>query len=112
MTLSAAEAKEKCIAMWEHIAENITDKEWRANMGTPKMKAIGELFPDDKYPEAGCFLCATNMACSDCPLGTPHCQTVGQPYWDFLCSMVGDYKEASAAAKRLVEKVRAWEVEA
>lgn len=110
MTISAVEAKEKCIAMWEHIAENITDKEWRGKTYNPegwKRKAIEELGWIDERPIFNCYICAVCF-CPECPLG-PGCD----PYGSFCsAATTSHYARASAAAKRLVEKVRAWEVEA
>jgi hypothetical protein len=78
--ITKQEAKEKCIKMWEYIAEHITDKEWRdGRSGRYDIKAMA-------YG--------------------------GQPYNSFGNHIKAyKYARASAAATRLVEKVKKWEVD-
>lgn len=114
--LTKQEAKEKCIKMWEYIAEHITDKEWRDGLlGRDNIKgtAIYELWPPPaEIPEHYCFLCACGDGCSHCPLATPHCDWDKQPYNSFGTHIKArKYARAQRAAERLVEKVRAWECE-
>lgn len=128
--LTKQEAKEKCIAMWEHIAEHITDKEWRDTaieeggevdkVDAFKEYAIEELFPDDS-PNSGCYLCEYNEqnvadddTCRDCPLSEGYvggCMHGGRPF-DSFCNNLYEqrYARAQRAAERLVEKVKNWEV--
>ncbi len=114
--LTKQEAKEKCIKMWEHIAEHITDAEWRDGVSgrdNIKLKAFYALNLFQFVPEHCCFLCecGSSFDCGYCPLATPHCDHEGQPYNSFNNHIKAyHYARASAAATRLVEKVRAWEV--
>ncbi len=121
MTLTKKEAKEKCIKMWEHIAEHITDKEWRdkayaLNDDTDVAVKIWtniELWHDPRLPE--CYLCEVfpQVGCEDCPLGPNHvqCGDTSGPWYGFYHALDSSkYKRAKKAANRLVEKVRAWEV--
>ena len=118
MSLSPVEAKTKCIAMWEHIRDNITSKEWRGKTihddypllaADAKWLAVVELYPGDSSLDP-CYLCDYDMNCSDCPLD--FCLDDDSPYMAFReAAYTAHYARASAAANRLVEKVRAWEVE-
>lgn len=133
MRLTLEEAKEKCIAMWEHIAKNVTSRVWRdaakeaeytdAEGGTAKFNerfkwhAIYTLFPKE-HPKCGCYLCDFIVMpdCTSCPLSVDGaiigCQEDGEPFNVWHNYMDNhDYKPAARAALRLVEKVRAWEVE-
>ena len=130
MTLTAQEAKDKCIAMWEHIAANITDKEWRDaarkkygefyySTDVFKRFAIHELYPQDD-PRAQCYFChyrcENDIECPDfCPLNPDpldvgQCCNSDEPF-GLYCIAVENYHYARAAkaAQRLVEQVRAWE---
>ena len=134
--ISKAEAKAKCIAMWEHIAEHITDKEWRNAaksagyldedgdrvVGPDRYKwhAIRALYPEDN-PSSGCYLCQyvredRDSGCDECPLGIfgrdVGCDVEGEPFpsWcTYICNY--DYKEAARVARRLAKMVGAWEVD-
>jgi hypothetical protein len=134
--LTKAEAKAKCIAMWEYIAEHINDKAWRNAAKSAgyfdedgerargpdryKWHAIRVLYPKD-YPSRGCYLCQhiredRDLGCDGCPLGVfgrdMGCEVEGEPFpsWCTYTSNY-DYKEAARVARRLANKVRAWEVD-
>lgn len=125
MTITTQEAKTKCIAMWEYIAENIEKKEWRARADLKNYKrlAIDDLKLGFSHHE--CYLCNLyNIAqnydatCIGCPLndtgqrgGMPRPCVSGGPYRSYFRNIRHHhYTQASKAALRLVEKVRAWEV--
>ncbi len=133
--MSKAEAKAKCIAVWEYIAERITEKEWRKAAKSAgyldedgnrlvgpdcyKWHAIRTVYPKDN-PSRGCYLCQYNredrdFGCDECPLGVYDrdmgCDVEGEPFpsWcTYICNY--DYREAARVARRLAKKVRAWEV--
>ncbi|GAF91058.1 unnamed protein product [marine sediment metagenome] len=136
--LTAQEAKDKCLQIWRYIEEHVTDPAWREKVidrytgswsgldENIKKYALRQLFPNDD-PNSQCYLCEFHRiqsdgsweSCQDCSLGRGEpgwglapCMWSRRPYASFTLNVRRErWSRAAAAAQRLVDTVKDWQVD-